>query len=98
MNRIVEFFFTIDIEEFFWTFIFVSMQKNEFVINASGLKEKAIQNTITLLEGGATVPFISRYRKEMTGGLDEVQIAQIRDLAKKYDEIISRQQTMIASI
>ncbi|MNJ82616.1 30S ribosomal protein S1 [compost metagenome] len=74
------------------------MQKNEFIIGASGLKEKAIQNTIELLDGGATVPFISRYRKEMTGGLDEVQIAQIRDLAKKYDELIARQQTMIASI
>lgn len=74
------------------------MQKNEFVLNASGLKEKAIQNTIGLLEGGATVPFISRYRKEMTGGLDEVQIAQIRDLAKKFEELIARQQTIIASI
>ncbi|WP_430404332.1 Tex family protein [Fluviicola sp.] len=74
------------------------MQKNEFVLNASGLKEKAIQNTIGLLEGGATVPFISRYRKEMTGGLDEVQIAQIRDLAKKFEELIARQQTIIGSI
>jgi uncharacterized protein len=74
------------------------MQKNEFVLNASGLKEKAIQNTIGLLEGGATVPFISRYRKEMTGGLDEVQIAQVRDLAKKFDELIARQQTIIGSI
>ncbi len=84
--------------EFFRTFIFVPMQKNEFVLNASGLKEKAIQNTIGLLEGGATVPFISRYRKEMTGGLDEVQIAQIRDLAKKFEELIARQQTIIGSI
>lgn len=74
------------------------MQKNEFVLKASGLKEKAIQNTIGLLEGGATVPFISRYRKEMTGGLDEVQVAQIRDLAKKFDELIARQQTIVASI
>src|SRR4051794_19970865 len=74
------------------------MQKNEFVLNASGLKEKAIQNTINLLGEGATVPFISRYRKEMTGGLDEVQITQVRDLAKKYDELISRQQTIVASI
>lgn len=74
------------------------MQKNEFVLKASGLKEKAIQNTIGLLEGGATVPFISRYRKEMTGGLDEVQVTQIRDLAKKFDELIARQQTIVASI
>ncbi|MCC6700328.1 MAG: RNA-binding transcriptional accessory protein [Fluviicola sp.] len=74
------------------------MQKNEFVIKLSGLTEKAIQNTIELLESGATVPFIARYRKEMTGALDEVQIAQIRDLAKKYDELIARQQTILASI
>jgi protein Tex len=83
---------------FYRTFIFAPMQKNEFVLKSSGLKEKAIQNTITLLEGGATIPFISRYRKEMTDGLDEVQIAQIRDLAKKYDELIARQQTIIGSI
>lgn len=74
------------------------MQKNEFVIKLSGLSEKAIQNTIELLESGATVPFIARYRKEMTGALDEVQIAQIRDLSKKYDELIARQQTILASI
>lgn len=74
------------------------MQKNEFVIKLSGLTEKAIQNTIELLESSATVPFIARYRKEMTGALDEVQIAQIRDLAKKYDELIARQQTILASI
>lgn len=74
------------------------MQKNEFVVKLSGLTEKAIQNTIELLDSGATVPFIARYRKEMTGALDEVQIAQIRDLAKKYDELIARQQTILASI
>lgn len=94
----MDFFFRMFHEEFFRTFIFVPMQKNEFVLNASGLKEKAIQNTIQLLDGGATIPFISRYRKEMTGGLDEVQVAQIRDLAKKYEELISRQQTIIGSI
>jgi uncharacterized protein len=50
------------------------------------------------LKEGATVPFISRYRKEMTGGLDEVEIATIRDLAKKYDELIARQNTILSSI
>ena len=38
-----------------------------------------VQNTINLLEGGATIPFIARYRKEMTGSMDEVVIAQVRD-------------------
>ncbi len=74
------------------------MLKNEFVQKVSSLQEKAIKNTLELLEGGATVPFISRYRKEMTGGLDEVEITTIRDSAKKYDEIISRQQTILSSI
>jgi uncharacterized protein len=51
-----------------------------------------------LLSEGATIPFIARYRKEMTGGLDEVEIAQIRDLAKKYDELTTRQQTILKAI
>ena len=60
--------------------------------------EKSITNTIKLLEEGGTVPFISRYRKELTGGLDEVEITAIRDASKKYDELIARQQTIIGSI
>ncbi|HLP55442.1 MAG TPA: Tex family protein [Fluviicola sp.] len=74
------------------------MQKNDFVQSNSGLQPKAILQTIQLLESGATVPFIARYRKEQTGGLDEVQIAQVRDLAKKHDELISRQQTILSAI
>jgi len=64
----------------------------------SNLPEKSIVNTLQLLNEGATVPFIARYRKEMTNGLDEVEIALIRDLAKKYEELISRQQTILNSI
>jgi len=64
----------------------------------SNLSEKSIVNTLQLLNEGATVPFIARYRKEMTNGLDEVEIALIRDLGKKYDELISRQQTILNSI
>jgi uncharacterized protein len=74
------------------------MQKNDFIRSNSGLQPKAIVNTVQLLESGATVPFIARYRKEQTGGLDEVEIANIRDLAKKYDELISRQQTILSAI
>ena len=47
-----------------------------------------VQNTINLLESGATIPFIARYRKEMTGSMDEVVIAQVRDrlaLLKELD-------------
>lgn len=74
------------------------MLKNEFIQSGSGLQPKAINNTVALLESGATVPFIARYRKEQTGGLDEVEIALIRDLSKKYDELIARQQTIVAAI
>lgn len=74
------------------------MQKNEFVVNQTGARENAVKNVLTLLEDGATVPFISRYRKERTGGLDEVVIAAIRDSAKKFDEIISRQGTILSAI
>ena len=69
-----------------------------FIQTHSNLPSKSIQNTLHLLNEGATVPFIARYRKEMTGGLDEVEIALIRDLAKKYEELISRQQTILNSI
>jgi uncharacterized protein len=69
-----------------------------FIQSNSGLADKAIQNTLNLLNEGATVPFIARYRKEMTGGLDEVEITQIRDLNKKYDDIIARQQTILKAI
>lgn len=74
------------------------MQQHEFIQSNSGLNGKSITNTLNLLNEGATVPFISRYRKEMTGGLDEVEITTIRDLAKKHDELIARQTTILGSI
>ena len=74
------------------------MEKHNFIQANSALQTKSIQNTLTLLEDGATVPFIARYRKEMTGGLDEVEIALIRDLAKKYEDLIIRQKTVLAAI
>lgn len=52
-----------------------------------GIAEKQIIHTLSLLEEGATIPFISRYRKEMTGGLDEVQIEDIRNQYEKLTEI-----------
>ena len=74
------------------------MEKGTFILTHSGLNKRSVENTLNLLESGATVPFIARYRKEMTGALDEVEIATIRDLAKKHDEIIARQKTIISSI
>ena len=69
-----------------------------FVHNQTGLQEKSVQNTIQLLQDGATIPFISRYRKEMTGGLDEMQVAVIRDAIKKYEELTQRQKTICKAI
>lgn len=74
------------------------MQQHEFIQSKTNLEEKAIQQVIALLKEGATIPFIARYRKERTGGLDEVEIAAIRDGAKKFDELISRQKTILDAI
>jgi len=74
------------------------LSKNQFIKNTTSLKDLAIQNTFRLLSDGATVPFIARYRKELTQGLDEVEIAAIRDAAKLYDDLTARQATILKSI
>lgn len=73
------------------------MNKNTYVIQQTSLTEKSVGQTIKLLEEGATVPFLARYRKEQTGGLDEVEIAAIRDFSKKFDELIQRQKTILTA-
>ena len=62
------------------------------------LNPKQVEATIKLLEEGATVPFISRYRKEATGSLDEVQIAEIRDSLQKLKDLEKRRQSIIETI
>ncbi len=57
-----------------------------------------VEKTIGLLNEGATIPFISRYRKEVTGGLDEVQISNIKDQLDKLTELAKRKETILASI
>ena len=69
-----------------------------FILSLTTISEKSIKNTLELLSDGSTIPFISRYRKEKTGGLDELQVAEIRDLSKKFEEICSRQKTILSSI
>ena len=54
------------------------------------LPQDGVENTLKLLDEGCTIPFISRYRKERTGGLNEVQIAQISDLNEKLKEMAKR--------
>lgn len=62
------------------------------------LNEHAVENTLKLLEEGCTIPFISRYRKERTGGLDEVQIAAISNRAEQLKELAKRKETIIKTI
>lgn len=62
------------------------------------LGSRQVEKTIELLEGGATVPFIARYRKEATGNLNEVQIAAIRDILLKLKEIDKRREAIMQSI
>jgi uncharacterized protein len=63
-----------------------------------GIAARQAENTMNLLAEGATVPFISRYRKEVTGSLDEVQIARIEDLKKRYQEVDDRREFIIKTI
>lgn len=63
-----------------------------------GVKPHQVQATIELLDGGATVPFISRYRKEATGTLDEVQVATIRDRIEQLRELDKRREAILKSI
>ena len=63
-----------------------------------GISEKQIGQTLALLDDGATIPFISRYRKEMTGGLDEVQIESIQTHYEKLKETARRKETIIGTI
>ena len=62
------------------------------------LQEHAVDNTLKLLDEGCTIPFISRYRKERTGGLDEVQITSISNRLEQLQEIAKRKETIIKTI
>ena len=62
------------------------------------LQEHAVENTLKLLAEGCTIPFISRYRKERTGGLDEVQITAISNRCEQLQEIAKRKDTVVKTI
>lgn len=68
------------------------------IARTQNLREGQVANTIKLLDGGATIPFVSRYRKEMTGGLDEVQIANIQLQNEKLQELCHRREYIITTI
>src|ERR1700742_5002685 len=62
------------------------------------ITEKQVSTTAGLLDEGATVPFISRYRKELTGSLDEVQVAGIRDRIQQLRELDKRREAILNSL
>ena len=75
------------------------MKNHQLLIStALNIAERQVESTLNLLNEGATIPFISRYRKEMTGGLDEVQIGNIKERYDKLCEITKRKETIINTI
>jgi len=74
------------------------MTISSFIAQSLNLSIKSVESTLRLLDEGGTVPFISRYRKEQTGNLDEVQIAQIQKLSAQFKELEKRKQTIIDAI
>lgn len=70
----------------------------EIISKELGLDASRVKNTVELLEGGATVPFIARYRKEATGSMDEVAIGNIKEMHEKLKAIVQRKETVIATI
>ena len=71
---------------------------SKLISKATSISEKQVANTIELLEEGCTIPFISRYRKEVTGSLDEVQVASISDNLDKLKELEKRKETIVKTI
>lgn len=74
------------------------MQLIPYITKHTQLPEKGIQNTVELLNQDCTVPFISRYRKERTGNLDEVQIGLIVNFKTQFEAIEKRKATILKAL
>lgn len=74
------------------------MTKTQYISGQTSIKSQPIEKTVELLSDGATVPFIARYRKEATGGLDEVEIETIQSFSAKYEQLVERQTTILKAI
>ena len=70
----------------------------KFIASSLGLAADKVRNTVELLEGGATVPFVARYRKEATGSMDEVVIGNIKDMHEKLKALVQRKAMVVATI
>ena len=71
---------------------------SRMIATALNIAVHQVENTLSLLNGGATIPFISRYRKEATGGLNEVQIGEIKERYDKLTETAKRKETILKTI
>ena len=69
-----------------------------FITSHTQLSEKGVKNTVNLLNEDCTIPFISRYRKELTGNLDEVQIGEIVKFKEQFEALEKRKATIIKSL
>jgi uncharacterized protein len=74
------------------------MNTIQFIQKTTNISEKSIDATLQLLSEDCTIPFISRYRKDRTGNLDETQIEQISKLNKQFEEILKRKDTILKSV
>lgn len=70
----------------------------QIIARETGLRPSQVENTLKLLDGGATVPFISRYRKESTGGMDEVQVTEVKGAMERLDALAKRKETVLSTI
>ena len=70
----------------------------QVIASRCGVTVRQAEHTVQLLAEGATVPFISRYRKERTGGLDEVQVSAVKVQFERLSELEKRKETILASI
>ena len=69
-----------------------------FLAGKTGIEQKYIRHLIHLTEEGATIPFIARYRKEMTGNMDEVKIAEIREMYVRFQELEKKKGSVMETI
>ncbi|MDZ7880408.1 MAG: Tex family protein [Saprospiraceae bacterium] len=76
----------------------MNLKHLQLIADALGISKKQIENTVQLLEEGATIPFIARYRKEVTGTLDEVQIGDIKTHTQKLADLEKRREGILKSI
>lgn len=70
----------------------------ELIAQKLNLHTKQVENTIRLLSQGATIPFISRYRKEATGGMNEVEVAQVKQGNEKLEDLVHRREYILQTI